>query len=84
MIKAGLWIIKNYQILLLVAVVLSGMVLGVYLKGRMDERRSWKMEQAESAVEAIGKQQEIEYRVMTTPKVEIQNELEQKWCRDCQ
>lgn len=81
---AILWIIRNWQMSLLVAGLICALVLGVYLKGRADGIAHVEGKELAETVEKIQESQTIELSIMRKPKLEVQKELEKKWCRDCQ
>jgi hypothetical protein len=78
------WIIGNWQMLLLILALTSFTVLGVYLKGRADGIAHAEKKELVETVGKIQERQTIELSIMRKPKVEVQKELEKKWCRDCQ
>lgn len=77
------WIIPKWQMWLLVTAIICAMVLGVYLKGYQNGKASVENKANAQAVEDVISQQTIELQIMRKPKIEVQIELEKKWCRDC-
>lgn len=79
-----LWLISNWQIVLLSALAMSIFVLGVYMKGRMDEKAYITSKGNAKELRRIEDRQELELTIKRKPKIKIQKELEKEWCRDCQ
>ena len=78
------WIISNFRMLLLAGVLLSVMGSGLYLKGRLDERKVQERKNMSAAIKGIENKREIRYNVLRKPSGEAQKELFKKWCLDCQ
>ena len=82
--KGALWIIRNWQMSLLAMALICVMVLGVYWKGRADERQSLEAQTNKQSVEDVKQRTLTRVKIQRMPKNEVQRLLEEKWCRDCQ
>tara|TARA_R110000851_G_scaffold111570_2_gene235101 strand:- start:5980 stop:6225 length:246 start_codon:yes stop_codon:yes gene_type:complete len=78
------WIVTNIRMLLLAGAMLSVMAIGLYMTAFQHGKNSVVNKIQTKTIEKIETQKQLEYVIMTKPKVEVQNELEKKWCRDCQ
>ena len=56
---------------------------GIYFKGVSDGKGKQMAVQATAERNAVTETRSIEKVIMRMPKNEVQNRLEQKWCRDC-
>jgi glucose uptake protein GlcU len=71
------------KLYLLGSIALLVLATGLYLVAYERGKQSVLNRALKETVAKIEVQRDVEYVIMTKPKVEVQNELEQKWCRDC-
>lgn len=84
LIKRGYqWATMNFQMLLLVGGLLCATAVGAGLWGISIGKKLVTNEVNEQTIKDVQIGQTKELIIMRKPKVEVQNILEAKWCRDC-
>lgn len=78
------WMATNKLVTALIVLgILSAVGMSLYFKGYMDGKNKQAAAQAQAEREAVVESREVERVIMRLPKNEVQNRLEEKWCRDC-